>query len=360
MPTLPIHAAVAIALTMFASMQAQTPDTPGQEKKVVEYGWDCPNTAYLRAHFVAMEKHPFDGLVIQVTKAREPRLGGNKDTLGFLAFGKYRLQSQDYLHAIEDLQATKFARFTDNFIQVISLPGIDWFDPEWDAVAHNATILARIAKRGGCVGLMFDAEEYQQKMWTSSALPELQRAGRSKEQLAAKVRQRGAEFMRAINGEFPEVKILLAWGPATSLRDNGRYDLLAPFVDGMAAVATPSTQLIDGYEQAYGYKDRVNFEKGRTEMKVKSRELFKNKAAFDRIVRSGFGLWLDYNSARKPWGMSDFSTHHFSPDQFENAVRSALDVSDRYVWIYSERLNWWTGEAVPPPYLEALRRARSN
>lgn len=36
---------------------------------------------------------------------------------------------------------------------------IDWFDPGWDAVAHNAQMVARIARQGGCRGIMLDPEE---------------------------------------------------------------------------------------------------------------------------------------------------------------------------------------------------------
>ena len=56
--------------------------------------------------------------------------------------------------------------------------------------------------------------------------------------------------------------------------------------------------------------------------------------------------------------MDEFSANWFSPREFGTAIRHALDHADAYVWIYSERINWWTGENVPPPYLEALRDAR--
>ena len=42
----------------------------------------------------------------------------------------------------------------------------------------------------------------------------------------------------------------------------------------------------------------------------------------------------------------------------EDALRTALEVSDEYVWLYSEQLNWWTGKNVPEEYREAVRRAR--
>ena len=62
--------------------------------------------------------------------------------------------------------------------------------------------------------------------------------------------------------------------------------------------------------------------------------------------------------AQLGWDVSDFSKNSFSPAEFESTVRSALEVSDGYVWIYSERPKWWTNEKLPKEYVEALTKAR--
>jgi hypothetical protein len=67
---------------------------------------------------------------------------------------------------------------------------------------------------------------------------------------------------------------------------------------------------------------------------------------------------MDYDSGRRGWKTDDFSKNYFSPTEFRNAPSAALRVSDRYVWVYTERLNWWTGERVPSEYLQALSLAR--
>ena len=41
-----------------------------REKKLIEFGWDEPDTAFLRAHLGEMEKTPFDGCVYLL---RSPR-----------------------------------------------------------------------------------------------------------------------------------------------------------------------------------------------------------------------------------------------------------------------------------------------
>ncbi len=73
-------------------------------------------------------------------------------------------------------------------------------------------------------------------------------------------------------------------------------------------------------------------------------------------MKAGFGLWMDHK--RKGWDVADFTKNYFSPVEFETAVRSALEVSDGYVWIYSERPKWWTNEMLPKAYVEALGNAR--
>ena len=46
-----------------------SPFQPGiSGKKLISYGMDWPNTAYVRQHVREMEKHPFDGIVIGVSE----------------------------------------------------------------------------------------------------------------------------------------------------------------------------------------------------------------------------------------------------------------------------------------------------
>ena len=75
----------------------------------------------------------------------------------------------------------------------------------------------------------------------------------------------------------------------------------------------------------------------------------------------GFGIWVDFfgsQSFTTGWSATDVLNNYFTPEEFEFAVRHALEHSDRYVWIYSEHLNWWRGHNIHPDYLTALTRAR--
>jgi hypothetical protein len=79
-------------------------------------------------------------------------------------------------------------------------------------------------------------------------------------------------------------------------------------------------------------------------------------------VSVGFGLWLDYLSARNGWHVDDPSANYFTPDGFEQALRGALAAADEYVWVYTQVPRWWstTGRvAVPDAYVRAIERARA-
>jgi len=339
-----------VFLAMFilwaGNVSADTPSWNSPEgKKLIQYGWDVPNTAYVRRHIQEMERRPtfvqphgklhhFNGLVLQVTNSREPCLGGTRDALGWKTFSRERFQAKDYAHAIEDLKAAQFEQFSDNFIQMVSMPGVDLFDPQWDTVAHNASVLAKIAKEGGCVGLVFDPVQYgYQRIWTYQWRHKMaveQPKEQSQQEYVAKATERGQQFMKAINAEFPDVKILCLYGPTrTGFTPAWQYDLLKPFIEGMCDTAASGTEIIDGYKQYPNYRDESSFIKARRDtIKGSARDQFADKGAFDRVMRAGFCLQLD-----EPvfWRRKAFQT----------ALHHALSHSDEYVWVFSERVNWW-------------------
>jgi len=344
-------------------------DSKTAEKKLIEYGWDCPDTAYVRANIAEMEKSPFGGVVILVrTKAGEPKLGGTEDVLGWKVFGKEKFTEDQIQHAIDDLAATPRTKLTDNFIQVISNPGnLDWFDDAaWESVLHNIRLMARVAKKGGCAGIMFDAEEYGHMLWTHAADSEAKVVGPKLPEYQAQLRSRGQDFIRAINEEFPDIKILLLFGPSVELhyrRHNLVYtNLLPPFLEGMCVGASEGTRLIDGYEHSYAFRSAEQFAEGRRNMSVEARRLFKDTGAFDDHMQFGFGLWLDNQSGRMNppgWFPNDPEKNFFQPDQWKESLIHALKGSDEYVWIYSERAAWWPdgpGKAYVEATPDALQR----
>src|SRR5262245_38970840 len=354
--------ATMIVLLLAAPLSADTFTPSTNNKRLINYGQDWPNTAYVRASIRQMEKRPYDGIVIAVSKSRQPQHRGN-DSIGFRTFSRERFDVADYQHAIHDLRATKFEKFTDNFIQVEAMPGdVDFFDDAgWQTIAHNFATMAHIARQGACKGIEFDPEEYGPPTWTYTRFSEQARSAHSEDDYIAQAKLRGQQVMRAINAEFPDIRILCLFGPSFTYyhltADSHSYRLLAPFIEGMCTVATPGTQVIDGFEQSYPYRAKVSFEEAR-KVQLATRDIFTDKTAFDRVMRVGFGLWMDNNSGKIGWHPAEPEKNHFQPDTWQSAVHFALSYSDEYVWTWHERFDVWTGENVNSAYLDVQVAAR--
>jgi hypothetical protein len=327
-------------------------------KKVIEWGWDEPDAKFMRANVEKMEQFPFDGLVFHATS-------GKGENLSWEVWGGRKFAPGDFQQAVEDLQATKFSRLTDRFLRVNVTPGkVDWFDDDaWASVASNFGVAAQVAKEGRCKGFMFDTEQYE---GVTVFDYRQQKDKKTFAEYQAKVRQRGREWIKAVNRHYPDITVLLTFGYDTSLwqptkpkdRSTAPYGLLADFLDGVLDACAKETVIVDAYEFAYPYKDRKQFEQAYDTITKKSLDWTAVPEKYKAHVRAGFGIWMDHK--RKGWDVADFSKNFFSPAEFESAVRSALEVSDGYVWIYSERPKWWTNEMLPKEYVEALATARNR
>lgn len=341
---------------------ASTKANPLAGKKLIEYGWDVPSTRFVRENIARMEAIPFDGIVIKVLP--KPDSNESAEPMGWKIWTKTRFKPEQYEHAIADLKATKFKRFTDNFIQVVAAPAdIDWFDPQWTSVAYNAGCLARVAKQGGCKGIMLDLEDYGNSLWGYVNIIRKTNDNRTFEEYTAKIRERGKEFIQAVNREYSDITILCLVGPSLSCLHEDikadRYGMLYAFFEGMCEAATPETVIVDGYEQSYPFRKSSEFQQGREVILHYARELFRNRAAFDQHMKVGFGIWADYSSSRIGWHPNSFHMNYFTPEELRAALSYALSASDRYVWVYSERLKWWDFD-VPSEYRNSLALAKKG
>lgn len=327
-------------------------------KKVIEWGWDEPDTKFMRENIEKMEQFPFDGLVFHA-------MSGKGENLSWEVWGGRKFTADDFKQAMDDLKATKFSRFTDRFLRVNVTPAkVDWFDDEaWASVVNNFGVAAKLAKEGRCKGFMFDTEQYE---GVTVFDYRQQKYKKTFAEYQAKVRQRGREWAKAVNQHYPDITILLTFGYDVTIyhaekpndRSTAEYGLLADFLDGVLEACSKETLLVDAWEFSYPYKERKQFEDAYATIKKKSLDQTAVPDKYKSQVRAGFGLWIDHK--RKGWDVADFSKNFFSPAEFELAARSALEVSDRYVWVYSERPRWWTNEMLPKPYVEAIERARKD
>src|SRR4051794_378349 len=174
-------------------------DGPGKpRKKLIEFGWDEPDTAFLRRHIAEMERTPFDGCVFHPT-ATGP--GGKREDFIWQCWSNRAFTRAELQPALDDLKATPLRRFTSNFLRFNTAPGsLDWFD-DFAAVVNNARLAAAVAREGKCAGVLFDVEEYNAKLFTYPS----QRDSKTKpwDAYAAQARRRGREVMRAFQEGFP-------------------------------------------------------------------------------------------------------------------------------------------------------------
>jgi hypothetical protein len=349
--------ATTVLLSLGGSLAAQD---AAKGKKLIEWGWDEPDTKFIRENIQGMEELPFDGLIFHVVSNK----GGN---LVWEMWGERRFELAEFQHAIDDLKATPFRRLTDRFLRVNVSPGkADWFDDQtWAVVLQNYNVAARIAKQGGCKGFMFDVEQYEGQLFDYRQRP--LRETKPFPEYQAKVRQRGQEWIKAVTGQFPDITVLLTFGysiaqPTGGAKDRSEvsYGLLADFLDGVLDACPAETKIVDAWEGAYTYKQEVQFRNAYDTIKVKSADWTAVPDKYRRQVQAGFGIWMDCSWRQVGWNLDDFAKNHFTPEAFEHSVRAALKVSDEYVWVYTEQPRWWTNEQLPKAYVDALSAARQK
>lgn len=340
----------------------------GGKKKLIEFGWDEPDTAFMQAHVAEMEKTPFNGCVFH---AYVTGPGGKQEPMLWQCWGRQSISPDQLRRSQEDLQKTQFHRFTDNFLRLNTTPGdVDWFD-DFGSILNNVRLAAAFARQGKCRGILFDTEQYQQPLFTYSR----QRDAKTKswDQYAQQARKRGREVMQAFQEGYPDLTIFLTFGytlpweeahhDIAKLQD-ARYGLLAPFLDGMLDAAKGKTRIVDGYEASYPYKEVVRFDAAYQMMSRGVLPLVKDAQKYHQFFSYGFGVWLDCNWRKQGWDPQDVEKNFYSPGAFENTVHAALARADEYVWIYSEQPRWWSAQGgpvkLPDAYEKSLRRAAAS
>jgi hypothetical protein len=332
-----------------------------KSKKLIYYGWGSPDTIYVRDHWKQMEEMPFDGAGIVVPIDRVAWAKGKRDTgnqLGWQVMARKVLRIEDFRDAIADLRSPKWRKFTDNFLPVAlsasQWVGLNWFDDTWWRTAvNNFVVLARIAADSGVKGLILDPEHYDYRIFF---YPDQRKMlDRSFENYKEKARQRGREIMAAMAPIIPQGILFSLYGyslpfdytrSGMNLADTP-YGLLPAFYDGLLEAMPSGGRLIDGYEPAYFFKERTQFLSGHRKIKA-AHTLSAHPAEYEKKVSAGFGLWIDYKQ----------NPEYFTPEEWERAIKYALEISDEYVWVYSNGPRFFPPTAIAPSYLEALVRAR--
>jgi hypothetical protein len=332
-------------------------------KKLIYYGWGIPETQYVRDHWHEMEKIPFDGVGMVVAVDRQAWQWGKHDTgnqLGWQVMGRRAFQVEEFREAITDLQSARWHTMTDNFLPVAlsaegSTAGLNWFDDgRWHTIRNNFAVLAHIVAEGHLKGFILDPEHYNYDLF--SYTEQSKQMDKPFQEYVQMARRRGGEVMTAVAAIVPDTMLLSLFGhslPLPHLRDGKglqetRYGLLPAFYDGLLEAMPAEARLIDGYEFAYPFKERQQFLKGYQQIHQGALKLSTVPDRYREKVKAGFGLWLDYRR----------QLTHFTPEEFQQALRSALEVSDEYVWIYTEGPQFFPPAGIEASYVEAIATAR--
>jgi len=352
-----------IALAVLACVDMGPAQQPPIRKKLIEYGWDVRTPAYVREHIREMEELPFDGLIMRMA------VGGR-------VFAKGQWSDDQVTEDFGHLEGIEWGTFTDNFIIMYAASEMDWFsDEDWEAVCHNVGLTARAAQLGRCKGLCFDAEPYGSNPWDYPAQAHADE--KSFAEYEAQVRKRGAEFMKAITGEMPEVVVhtffLLGYfGDLWNMDDlearaeklsTKHYALYPAFINGMLDAAGPGVIITDGNESAYYYQDSASFYRAYHAIRQSALSMVapENLAKYQTQVQASQALYVDHLlNLRTQKYLSAYLEPEEQSKWFEHNVYYALTTSDEYVWLYSERMNWWTNENIPPGLEEAVRSGREK
>lgn len=326
--------------------------TDRNERRLLEFGWNTPSLQEIPEMIDEAQRPPFDGMVLDADSVRDER------GLSWAIYDRERIPQAEFDGIGEIVADVEWGRYTDNFLRLNLFNDeiIDWHDQmSIDAAFANTEAWARLAQDLGFVGIFLDTEQYGNvSSFDYWQMPEQsQHSLGDYEQLSY---QRGREFMQALNRGYPGLTVMLTFGLSTKYSAPPLYWLMNPFLEGMLDAADEGTVIVDGFENSYTYQGEFQFVMARGLITDYTPDtLVGNSQRYREVMQTGFGLWLDHTCGDRGLGC----TGGYSPDTFEAAVKYAFKYTDRYVWVYSERVNWYTGDGISDEWqrvFEALGR----
>jgi hypothetical protein len=333
------------------------PHAGAPHPRILEFGWDTPRTASDVA-MLDLTLDPFDGTVLDPSLV----LADGTSERGFSA--SVLVNEPLTMDTLARGQRTSgllnaFAGFEGNLLR-INAAGLDvaW-NEDWTTVLANAQVAGALVCQYGLQGIVIDSEEYgSSTIWDPS------------HGSPADARARGRAFAASYGAAAPKTTILFTMAHSYVAAEQSvgyhGYDLLAPFIDGMMEGAPDSIVFVDGYEMSYSFRDRNGawfpdtYSDGRQHITA-ARSLSLVPTLYDQRMKGGFGIWLDFNNT---WDASNTANNYFTPAELATSLAAARDASDGWVWVYSQKISWYTSAAtasfyaVPSAYRSDVTAAR--
>lgn len=308
-------------------------------KKLVQFGWDYPNVSYLLSHLVEMEnKSPFDGVVFSL------------DADIFHPFDT--VVQNDNFFQYSQISKINWQKFTDNFLLVhgSGRTGPHWLDDKaWTKITNNLVKFSKSIALSKSKGIAFDAEYYLEDpnlnpwIYNNKLYPSL-----SYQQVGKYVKKRGSQFMVALQTYKPDIKILTFWLLGLVAEQNNSEPLqktgmalLPYFITGMLEAQNNSSEIIDGNELSYWYQTPESFIKSADLQKLNAKKYLPGSLLHKfKNVSFAQSIFYDGIFAKAPQFEKGY-TKDKKERWFNDNLYLAFKTTDKYVWFYNERLNWW-------------------
>ena len=342
---------------------------------------DAPTPKFLANNPDYLANHPFDGISIQVPVdlawctnqglISQSAYGLNQLTMTRLAIPYSAVQA-----AVADLQRVSWGHLTDNFLWYGLWDASQWGDydtrypvdpasaSDWTNVTHNAALCARICREANLKGFTMDTEQYSnyesgEPYPFGKGTPEVWR-------------QRGQQWIQAVQAEFPAIKIILffSWGPEAEGAWPG-YENLKYFMNGILAGVQAPARLIHGWESTFWYGgslaengnitplhsgDRAAYAATRNDIRNVWRNYSDNPSRYDQFVDVGMAAWVESD----PYNLTPGWPSGFLSRPPWSNLPYALAYSDSYVWVWSERTSYPRTKEILNPFLASIANQTFN
>jgi len=342
---------------------------------------DAPTPKFLANNPDYLANHPFDGISLQVPVdlawctnqglISQSAYGLNQLTMTRLAIPYSAVQA-----AVADLQRVSWGHLTDNFLWYGLWDASQWGDDDtrypvdpasasdWTNVTRNAALCARICREAKLKGFTMDTEQYS-NYGSGEPYP----FGKGTPEVW---RQRGQQWIQAVQAEFPAIKIILffSWGPEAEGAWPG-YENLKYFMNGILAGVQSPARLIHGWESTFWYGgslaengiitplhsgDRAAYAQTRNDIRNVWRNYSDNPAKYDQFVDVGMAAWVESD----PYNLTPgWPTGFLSRPPWSN-LPLTLAYSDSYVWVWSERTSYPRTKEILNPFLASIANQTFN
>jgi hypothetical protein len=307
---------------------------------------------------------PFDGIIFKANWPLKYPMGSD----GIIEHGIFYPNTilPDSM-GFDDLTKINWGNnLTDNFLwSWVGIDPIDWYDSVvWKKIIANARLISLQMVASKAKGLFFDTEDYSPVPTPWTYTPALA-AGHTFAEVSLKVRQRGKEFIEALQYYKDDVKLMgsalwmqAVWSAAGNINNlsTSTYGLLKAFSDGLLDGASGKSKIIEGNEISYAWANTINWI---TYYDVVTKQypfmdaslLAKSKTHY----QVGASTWYEGVVGNPPPTNNDIAAK-----KLEHNIFQSLFNSDEYGLFYSEQLQPWTVNPIPEPYNSSFINAKAK